>query len=61
MFEMAAGEVLTLGQDHVIAYVAFFGSARKKVDVGNGNCARRVRVVFDYQILRYQLKSTGTI
>lgn len=32
MFEMAAGEVLTLSQNHVIAYVAFFGGARKKVD-----------------------------
>lgn len=32
MFEMAAGEVLTPSQDHVIAYVAFFGGARKKVD-----------------------------
>lgn len=54
MFEMAGGEVLTLSQDRVIAYVAFFGGARKKVD-------REMETVPGVVTLAYQLKSTGTI
>lgn len=53
--------MLTLSQDHVIAYVAVFGGARKKVDREMETVPGVVPVVFDYQTLRYQFKSTGTI
>lgn len=61
MFEMAGGEMLTLSQDRVIAYVAFFGGARKKVDREMETVPGVVPVFFDYQTLGYQLKSTGAI
>lgn len=62
MFEMAGGEVLTLSQDRgVIAYVAFFGGARKKVDREMETVPGVVPVFFDYQTLGYQLKSTAAI
>lgn len=49
--------MLTLSQDHVIAYVAFFfGGAREKVDREMETVPGVVPVFFDYQ-----LKSTGAI